>query len=241
MKPARVLVATGIVVYLLCLAWLAPARLATGLTPDGVALAGIEGSLWNGRARHVVVSGHDVGRLDWKLRPGWGVAIELVLSGRAAQLQARLRTTGPGQVTLHALDAQAPARLLAVITGIEGPVEAELAVRGLAAEFEDGRPVKLSGAVLLDGVSLALARRIALGSYRLALGLEDGRIVAEVRDASDVLDVTGTIHMTMSGAWESDLRIAPRTDDAELRRALAVLGEPDADGYRRLRLRGDLN
>lgn len=244
-RPAWLLL-TGAAAYLVCLTATVPAQLFLGALdrlPASVSYAGVEGTLWRGQAGAVDIGGVHAGRLRWRVHPPGLVrgrlAMDVTLDGADAMLRGHIDAR-PGVVTVSELDAVAPAWLLAAIAGVVGPVDAEVTASGLALTLRDGVPTAASGVLRLRDVRFAGADRFMLGDYRLDLRMAGDRIVASLQDESEVLSVTGEIAIDAGGAWEADLRVATREAGRDLRAALAVLGEPDAEGYHRLHVQGTL-
>src|SRR5690606_9138686 len=68
-RPGR-LVAIGLAIFLCGLVALFPARVAyRALAPEGVSLAGLSGTLWNGAAAESSLGGVYLSELTWRFRP----------------------------------------------------------------------------------------------------------------------------------------------------------------------------
>ena len=87
-KNLRKLVAVGLLVLIVGLIVKFPARVALQLVPDSVLVSGASGTIWNGRAGAVLVSGIYLRNVEWRTKPLGLLTGKLALSLRAAPAKA---------------------------------------------------------------------------------------------------------------------------------------------------------
>ena len=121
---SRLLVA-GSITLLLGLVIFFPARVAyQWFAPDAIAVAGIDGSVWSGRAREARVNGIYLRDLSWRLRPQslftgkMGYVVEARPSSGFVEGSVAIGVTG--KVTLSNLTASMPLESLQQLVALPG-------------------------------------------------------------------------------------------------------------------------
>lgn len=240
-------IAFGAVAYLACILALFPAGVAwRWFAPDAVRLAGVQGTVWSGRA--ALGSAGTVGLRDIR----WQVRLAPMFRARlGGRLQADLgdgflRTDirlDAGGVTLTGLSATGRLSSLAgtlPIAGIRGRISAtltELVIR-------DGWPVAAQGQVRLGQLtvpSLVDSETIALGDYLVTLS-GTGGLRGAFEDQGGPLEVSGSAELTASGDYRIGGAVRVRSGaGAALERGVELLTtEPDAAGMRAFGFSGTL-
>lgn len=236
------LVILFVVVYVLTLVVMLPARFAVSLAPlpAGVNLHHVQGSVWRGRVGQVVTPDLTLHDISWQVRP-WHV---LTLNGVVDVQLARHDLNplaGSARViaspsTVQVIDARFTGDLAELLN--LSPVSSPIALRGPVIlqlnEYVVGQPVCeiLDGEVQGFDLQGEFNRRWQpLGDYTVRMGCAEGRLLVQMpRDNLLGLSVDGTV--SPQGV---DLRIgiAPRPGAPEgLAELLAWLGNPDAEGRR---------
>jgi general secretion pathway protein N len=245
--------ALGVGAYLAFALALFPASAAMRwFAPSELAVAGIEGTAWSGRAASATVAGFSVANLRWRLSP-W-----TLFAGRLrAQLEAQLSdgfVSGEvtassrrvevrdlrGSTSLNALRAVLPVR------GINGQVSVNLA----RLVLEDGWPSSAVGELKLARIEVTPfvpspggPPLIGIGDYTVTfVEAEEGALRGQVVDNGGPLEVAGTVAIDAQRAYTLDAQIKPRPDAPEqLVAGLKIMTtEPDANGRQRLTLTGSL-
>jgi len=231
------------------LLWFLPARWAVPwIEPQlhGLRLQQMQGTLWHGRADEVVAAdGRALGQLQWQL------------SRRALLGQMRLQWQFEGPQ----LAFSGGARRLSngQIEVSSASMRAELAAWGHGAASPWGQPrgelqVTIDHALLQGGWPLQLQAQaqwshaimhthdgdVALGKLQAQASAQGGVILAQLHDdGHGPLHVDGKLQLSPLG-WRLDATLRARQTDPVLRRWLARLGQPAADGSVRIQRRGGL-
>ena len=198
---------------LLALVFFAPARwLAAGVSNASagrVVLDDGRGTLWNGSARLLLTGGegsNDVaalpGRLEWRIRPGWG--------GLRAELSAGCCTNAPltiqasarwggGVLRLGDQRSQWPASVLAGLGTPWNTLQVQgdllLSTQGLSVEWIEGRLAVAGRAELTASrLSSRLSTLKPMGSYRITV---NGGSTSTLQ--LDTLE--GALQLNGSGQW----------------------------------------
>lgn len=246
------LLALGIGVYLAVAVVSFPAALAyRWFAPDELALAAVEGTIWQGRAAHGGVNGLAFSNLAWRLRPAALLTGRLSLTAETdiATGFARADIVAAGRrlelTNVSASTDLASFRGVLPLGGVAGQVS--LALERL--ELVDGFPAAAVGEARVGDLSVPPlipmrgVTTIALGNYvaRFTPAGEPG-VQALISDQGGPLELTGRISLGSDRAYVLDTLIRPRADaDRVLVDGLEMVTEPpNAEGQRRFRLTGTL-
>lgn len=244
--PRRWLVIAGLLAFLLGALVIFPARVAyRWFVPPEVALAGIEGTIWNGRADHATVAGVYVRNLEWHaqtlslllLRPTYDARGELVsgfVEGRVSVgLGSRVRLQNTtASISLSSLESALNMRSL------DGT--ANLRIDEL--DIRDGLPVAASGSVEVSNLlAPKIYPRSAIGGYRAEFFTQENGIAASVEDTDGIIDVAGSLTINSDRSYIFLASIAPKAGaDEDIRNQMRFLGTPNERGQYEMRLEGVL-
>jgi hypothetical protein len=222
--------------------WLAPAQLQA---------AGIEGTIWRGRAALASIDGLGMYDLEWSVAP-WS----LLSGGIDAAIQARQPDgflsgsvhAGIGSLRVSALQATTSLTTLGQLVPL-GDVRGLLSVQLEELELRQGWPVRAIGQVRLAQLQTPLlmpggpSALVPLGNYLVTL-VDTGSpaLTGRFEDQGGPLEVSGSFSLTSTRTYELRGLVRPR-DDApqEIAQALQFLtGAPDSDGRRPFELTGSL-
>lgn len=231
------------------LLWFLPARWTIPwLKPQlhGLRLQQVQGLLWDGRAGQVVAAdGRVLGQLQWRLSRG-------ALLGK---LQLRLHFDGPQLAFSGAMqrlpddqvawgEVKLRAELAALDPYVKSPLgqprgELQLAIDH--AVLQGGWPLQLQAqAQWRHAVMHTHAGDVALGELQWQAQAQGGVIQAQVHDdGKGPLHADGQLQLSPLG-WRLDATLRPRQTDPALRRWLAGLGTPAADGSVHIQRSGGL-
>jgi general secretion pathway protein N len=223
-------------------AWFAPA---------GVNLAGLEGTLWSGRAAAGTLGDLPVRDLRWNLRP-----TRLLLGRLAATIEARLSdgfvsadvSASPASVALSDVRASTSIPTLRSVLPLSG-VRGDASVNLSELVIADGTLTKVLGELRLAKLEVApfvatgSRDLLPIGNYTVSFieSPTDG-INATFVDAGGPLEVAGTLQLDAERAYTLDGLIKPRPEASrELVEGLSfITTDPDPEGRRRLTLTGSL-
>ena len=252
MRSTLALLALGIGVYLAVCLVRFPASVAyRWFAPDELALAVIDGTVWNGSAVHGGMAGLPLANIQWQLRP------LALLTGRvdataqadfadgfaSADVDAARNRMSLSNVTAST-NLQTFAQLLPV-GGIRGQISLQLD----QIEFVDGWPVAATGEARIANLAVPPAMPIAgvtlvpLGNFaaRFVPSSEPG-ITSVLNDQGGPLELSGRLDLMPDRRFLIDTLVRTRPEATrELVQGIEFATEsPNASGQRRFRLDGSL-
>lgn len=243
MSGRRRLVVAGVASFLLGLAVSFPARVAWHwIAPPGVALAGIEGSIWRGGATEASVHGLYLRDLRWRWLPSaltggrMGYALKAVPG--TGFLDAELGFTPAGDFHVADLRASLPLPQLETPLGLRG-LQGTANVDFPRIAIQGGLPVMAEGNIEVSSLVVPYIAPTPLGRYRAEFQTQDGSIVAAVLDDGGVVDLTARLQIGGDRAYDFLGYVAPTANTPPpLLRQMQLLGTPDTEGRYELRLSG---
>lgn len=251
MKRSRAAWLTVAILLLLVvlLALFLPARWVAPLVQPrlhGLKLEGVHGLVWRGAAEQLRgLDGRPLGRVQWQLSRSalWGrLDLQLDFAGPGLAANGHLQRDVQGRpvwtnVSLRSDLAAWSPRLDSSLGSPHGTLTMTLQ----RAVLQGNWPVELEGHVQwLDAAMQTRTQGVALGEFGMDLDGSNGVLQGQLRDLGEgPLHAEGQWQASPLG-WRLDLLLQPRTDDPALRRWLARLGRPDAEGSIHLHRRGGL-
>src|SRR6185312_9765864 len=200
----------------------------------------VDGSVWNGRAEQVLASnGRDLGRLQWELshRALLGrVEVQFDFHGQLRKLSAAQVVWSGVQARVN-LSALADPRLRLPLGQPQG--EFDLGVGH--ALLQGGWPLEMQAGLQWRQAALRTPDgEVSLGDLHGQASAQNGVIHAQWQDdGQGPLRTTGELQLSPLG-WRLTAELQARHDDPILRRWLAALGRPGADGTVHVEHRGGL-
>jgi len=240
----------GVLILVACLlAWFLPARwVLPWIEPQlhGLRLQQVQGSLWDGRANQVLmVEGKPLGQLQWQLsrRAMLGqVQLQVNFHGPQLDFSGTMQRLPDHQVEWR--DVSVRAELAGLIPPVAVPLGrplGELQLRADQALLQGGWPLQLQAhAQWLRAVMRTRNGDVALGDLQWQAQAQGGVIAVQLRDdGHGPLQANGQLQLSPLG-WRLDAKLRARQTDLALRRWLATLGQPDADGMVHIQRGGGL-
>lgn len=210
-----------------------------------VQLSGLSGSVLDGSASAVTVGGRIVARpLAWQFSPlsllaaRLGFDVDGTLDG--LRYTGQVAQTLAGSTRVSGMQAEGSLRGLLALTGDIGlPLDGDASFAIETLELVDGFPKRMTGSVRVAGVRLSLGPQPqVLGDLNLDVKTEADVIVARVTPVSGPLDVGGELRLFADRNYEVDLKVKAKPDaPAPVANLLRTLGQPDTDGYFRIKQR----
>jgi general secretion pathway protein N len=241
---ARLLIAGSITLFL-GLAIFFPARVAyQWFAPDAISVAGIEGSVWSGRAREASISGVYLRDLSWRWRP------QSLFTGKMGYVVEARPTSGfvdgsvavgvTGTVTLSDLTASIPLESLqrvVALPGLRGVVNAQFE----RLTLEDGLPVAADGTLEVANLVAPLVYRGSIGGYRAEFFTQESGVMASVEDTDGLVDLAGSLQIGSDRSYQFIGQLAAKSNTpANVRQQMQFLGSANERGQHELRLEGQL-
>jgi general secretion pathway protein N len=246
MSRRSLLVAAGIVAFLVCLVAMVPANQLAMRLPPGVVMSGVGGTIWSGRANGLAIDGRSIGRIQWSCRP-WRILLlewscHVGLSPAGGELSADLQgEINSDEISGRDILGQVP------ITAFEGLVTPrgwsgllELHVKTL--RIIDRRPADATGSLFLRSLRAPGADGEMLGDFELTVGegsVGTGSLSGRLRDLGGPLHVRGTIELQPDGRYLLSGEAAPGPGAGPaIFDTLSFLGPPDNQGRRPFTIEG---
>lgn len=194
-----------------------PARHALALAaPAGVAVDGVRGSVWQGRARRLDYGGPAaLTAVDWRLSPldlltgRLGIEAAFDIAGGRADVSATLAPGGA--LEIRAAGFRGPAAGLVPLLPVAGVSAAgEVTAQLDSGRWIDGRLDGVRGRLLWEDAEVRAAVPVPLGRMRAEIRPHaDGglRMTLDNRDGS--LAIEGEGRMDADGRYELTLRLRP--------------------------------
>ena len=239
------LVIIGAITLLVGLLVMFPARVAYHwVAPPGVALSGIDGSIWRGQAREGEVGGIYLRNVNWRMQPlalfraKLGYAVE---ADAASGFVAGIATIGMGgSAALQDLTASLSLRDfqgLVRMPGLDGMVNLQFE----RLEFENGIPVAADGNLQVANLRAPLIYRAPIGGFRAEFFTQESGVMASVEDTDAVVDIAGSLSLSTDRTYQFLAQVAPKSDTpADLKEQMRFLGTANERGQYELRLEGQL-
>src|SRR5688500_15786852 len=232
-------------VLLAGLAWTAPAEVAYRYARDRlgpIALSGISGSVWDGRAEQVTAFGRGIGALDWHVRKSPLLSrraiAQLKLGGAGIDAQARV-DAARDVVRLEGLTLALPAAMLGPALDIPALVfEGRVVLDVPEAEIVGGYLRSARGSATWKDIGVQGAAVARMPGIRAEFApAADGSIVATIRDLGGALAIDGRVTIR-DGKFDSETRLSLREPAPQLGEMLKFIGERTPDGASLLRVQG---
>ncbi|WP_028006702.1 type II secretion system protein N [Solimonas flava] len=251
MKRRTLYALVGALTFLVSLVLLAPAATLYGwLKPglgDKVALAGVDGTLRDGSAAVVLVSGRPLAeQLHWRLRLS-----DLLLGRLGAELDSRGGVLISGHISkgynsVRAADLRIGAGLKPLLSAFGqpfAPIDGQASLDLPTLKLLDNWPVDANGTLRVQGLAWTLAKEpIVLGDYEATISRDGSDMVALVHTLAGSLEVAGDARAKADRSYELHLQLRPKADAPPLvQNLLRSLGNPDPQGYYHLRRQGKLS
>ena len=248
MARRGLLVAAGIVAFLVFLIAMVPATVLTRWLPPGIALAGLDGTIWSGRASSLSLEGRDLGAANWSCRPWpllvfewscrvslqpFGGQLETVLSGNfdTDEIEARDLT---GSLPITFLEAMVTPK------GWTGRLELDVATARIAG----GLPQDAEGKLYVRALKAPGPGGALLGDFELTIGegaVGTGTLTGRLIDLGGPLRVRGTVELKRDRSYFLSGEVAPGPGAGpSIFDTLVFLGPPDNSGRRPFSVEGTL-
>jgi general secretion pathway protein N len=235
----------GVITLLLGLLIFFPARVANHwFMPAGVAISGIEGTIWSGRALEGEISGIYIRNLNWRMQPWALFTGELAYSIEADAVPGFINSDVAigigGAASLRNLTASLSLQSMQSIVGMPGlGGTANLQFERLV--IEGGIPVAADGTLEIANLLAPLIQRSSVGGFRAEFFTQESGIMASVEDTDAVIALAGSLSVSSDRTYQLIAQVAPKNNTPEkLREQMRFLGTPNERGQYELRLEGQL-
>jgi general secretion pathway protein N len=235
----------GVITLLLGLLIVFPARVANHwFTPAGVAISGIQGSIWRGHALEGEIGGIYVRNLNWQMRPWALFTGELAYSVEADAVSGFINGNVAlgigGSAAIRDLTASLSLQSMQSIVGMAG-LGGTANLQFARLVFKDGIPVAADGTLEIANLVAPLIDRSSVGGFRAEFFTQESGIIASVEDTDAVVELAGSLSVSPDRTYQFIAQVAPKdTTPANLREQMRFLGTPNERGQYEMRLEGQL-
>ena len=230
----------GLLTVVVGLVLMFPARVAYQLASSPyLAMNGITGTVWNGRAREFSTNGIYLRKLQWHIRPAallTGKAVyEVSGSPVSGFFESEIEFRLGGSVALRNLSAALPLQMFGRAAGMPG-LRGSANVRLERLELVNGRAAALDGTVEVANLVAPMVSRSSIGGFRAEFFTQNNGIVGSIEDTDGVVDVAGTLTLSPDRSYSflGYLSAKPETPE-NLRRQFQFLPQTDQPGQHELR------
>ena len=244
MKRLWPLVALGVALYLVFALVTLPARVVASWLPDGVVLAGAQGTVWNGHASVLMVGNTQIGSVDWDLHvlPLFTLQAkaDLKITRPEGFVQSVVATRGGSSVSLTELTGSLPLRSLPP-SAMPGGWTGTMNLKFASLTLENGWPTSADGALEIIDLVGPARKPAKLGSYKIIFPPEQAgdSLLGALSDLGGPLEIAGNVRLNPDRSYLVEGSVAARPEaDKSLADSLQILGPPDAQGRRPFSLSG---
>ena len=213
-----------------------------------VRLAGVSGTLLDGKAAYASLPHGALDNLHWQLHPAALVLGRLSATVGAdsdlGPISGEVRRDLTGGTTLDDVRGEATVGWLSDLVGYTFvPITGRIRFDIDHAAFDDDMNISaLSGTLRLTNTRWQLLDSpLDLGRFEVELERSDNGVVARIVDSHGPLALTGGTTLSDDRRYDLDVRLRARASaDPRLEQLLGQLGKPDSDGWYHVRGRGSL-
>jgi len=230
----------GVVAYVIFVAATLPAPWIYSHTLQGrlgnLALYGVKGTLWDGRATLVRSGNLQLENLHWNLHPLsllWG-RVELALQFKYAAAPGSMVLARGFTGTWYAddVDMDLPASRLSPLLRLPGAeLDGKLAVRLSDIIVKQGRVTAASGSLAWEKAALRKPVNVDLGTFAIDLKTTEEGVSGTLLDHGGAVQAQGLLKLNADGRYQLTATFASRDPQQPLiRQGLQLFGTPGADG-----------
>lgn len=239
------LIAAGAAVFLVGVVLMFPARVGYDwFAPPGVALSGLEGTVWSGHARDANIMGLYLRDIEWRFRPALlatgRVGYRLTARPPGGEIEGEVAVGAGGTLRLADVRATLPLDTLRTITRVDN-LTGVAAVTIESAVLENGMPTAARGSLELRELLVPIVSRSPIGAYRAEFFTEEQGITASVEDIDGVVDIAGQLLLRPDRSYLFTGLLAPTAQTPpRLQSQMQFLGTPNERGQYPVRMEGVL-
>ncbi len=239
----RGLLLIAVLTVVLALVIMFPARIAyRWVAPPDLAVSGIHGTVWSGKADAVTMDGIYLSDVSWRIRPlrlfVGTAAYHVKASPSRGFVEGDIGMGIGGTLTVSDLAASVPLPMFADtlnVRGLQGTGNMQIE----KVVLRDGRLLAADGVLQVADLIAPRISRQPIGGYRAEFFTQDNGVVASVEDADGAVDLAGTLDVRNDLGYQflGLVQETPRTP-TDLRRKLQGVPLANDRGQRELRAEG---
>lgn len=222
-----------------------PARVAyRWVAPTGIALSGLQGTVWRGTADAMAVDGIYIGNVSWRIRPLRLLTAQANYHVQGSPVsgfvEANIGIGIGGKLSVSDLAASLPLNLLAQSLNIRG-LQGDASLQFDRLEIREGLPVAADGTVRVSKLVAPRLSPVSIGDFQAEFFTQDTGVAATIEDTDGVVDLAGSLQVNEDRSYQFLGKVLAKPEaPASVKRQLEYLGSADERGQRELRLEGAL-
>ncbi|MGD8940265.1 MAG: type II secretion system protein N [Gammaproteobacteria bacterium] len=242
----------GLVCYIGFLLVTLPANLVYGYWKQSmgegvpVALEGLNGSVWSGKAAQATIANQQIEKLKWHFKP-----VQLLLGNAELALDFSMQDGyGKGSVgynvfgSIYAdnIEAWLPSALVLPMFNL-GSLRpgGAFAINLTELKVKDHTVVTALGSLVWQDAEITILKPMPLGSLQIQLEPTEEGVKGVISDMGGPLQAEGLLTLTRDGKYDFNAEIAVRDpQQRDLANAIRSLGRQDSTGKVKLQQAGDL-
>ena len=247
----RVYFITAVTSYLILLIATIPAKLVTDLVSDNtpVAIRGVSGTLWNGKA--YVVSLNNATQLNktewsftvWKLLIGQ-IAIDVNAQFLDNDINAELGTSFLGKYFVNDLTAKISAKDVAQLANIPlAQLSGLISLNIEHAHWKQGELPIASGEINWKDATITVADTASLGEVSIILGESEQQLLkADIKNQGGDIKISGSAELVAEADYAINIKLSPTASaNNNIKQSLGLFAERQSNGDYLLKNSGALN
>lgn len=239
----RGLVLVAVLTAVIALVVTFPARVAYQWASSPLlAMSGISGTVWSGKAREFSTNGVYLRDLEWRIQPfkllTGKIAYSISGSPVSGFFESNIAIGLDGTTTLTDLSAALPLQTVeraAKVPGLRGDASLQFE----RVRLENGRAAAMDGSLTIANLVVPMVHRGSLGGYRAEFFTQNNGIVASVEDTDGVVDLAGSLQIKPDATYSFLGQVMPKSNTPEaVRQQMKFLGPANERGQQEIRLEG---
>jgi general secretion pathway protein N len=214
------------------------------VAPAGIAVSGIHGTAWRGRADSVSIGDIYLADVSWRIQPLYLFTAKARYHVKGSPVSGFVKGDIGigigGSLSVSNLSAALPLQLFAESLNISG-LAGDASVRFDRIQIRDGLPVAANGTIQVNNLVAPRLSRESIGGYQAEFFTQNNGVTATVEDTDGVVDLAGSLQIKDDRSYQFLGKVVAKPQaPASLLQQLKYLGSADDRGQREVRLEGTL-
>ncbi len=222
-----------------------PARVAyRWAAPAGVALSGLQGTVWSGEADAALIKGAYLQDIRWRIKPLGFFTGRIVYRVEATPASGFIESDVgigiSGALTLSDLRASLPLQPLSGALQMRG-LQGNASLQFERIRLQDNLPVAVDGSLEVRDLLVPRIAREPIGGYRIEFFSQEGGIAASVEDTDGVVDIAGSLLVNADRSYQFLAQVVAKPEAPQrLKTQMQYLPPANDRGQQELRIEGSL-
>lgn len=220
-----------------------PARVAyQWVSSPFLAMSGISGSVWAGKAREFSTNGIYLRDLEWRIRPfqlfTGKIAYAISATPVSGFFDSKIAIGLDGTTTLTDLSAALPLQMAESAAKVPG-LRGQASLQFERIQLVKGRAAAMDGTVSIADLVVPIVHRGSLGGYKAEFFTQNNGIMASVEDTDGVVDLAGSLQIKPDATYSFVGQVVAKSNTPDaVRQQMRFLGPANERGQQEIRLEG---